>query len=146
MAIPKSIVRINKDGIKFVDNLDRTQYTVHELIRAALKDSAKIVVKRSKDNYKRSFKVRTGRGLKAVQSWVRASQDIPDLQIGIKSSGFYMSYFELGANEVIKETRALTTAAKESVPDIIALTNIYLNKVNDDNLFLDEEEYIGDDS
>ena len=36
MAMPKSVVRMNnKNGITFIDNVDRTKYTLRELTRAA---------------------------------------------------------------------------------------------------------------
>ena len=46
MAMPKSVIRINnKNGITFIDNVDRTKYTLRELTRAALRDTGKYVCK-----------------------------------------------------------------------------------------------------
>ena len=36
MPLPKSVTKIKKDGIEFVSNVDRAQYTIQELSRAAL--------------------------------------------------------------------------------------------------------------
>ena len=46
MPMPKSVVKIKKDGIEFTSNVDRVQYTIEELTRAALRDAAKLIRKR----------------------------------------------------------------------------------------------------
>ena len=45
MPLPKSVVKINKDGVTYTSSVDRTQYTLLELTRAALRDISKLLRK-----------------------------------------------------------------------------------------------------
>lgn len=83
MSLPKA-VKISKNGVEIISNVDRIQYTLKELERAALRDVGKLVCKRSRQKIKR----RTGRLAKNTQYWVRSKQKIPDLQVGFKPGGF----------------------------------------------------------
>ncbi len=56
MSLPKA-VKITKNGVEIISNVDRIQYTLKELERAALRDVGKLVCKRSRQKIKR----RTGR-------------------------------------------------------------------------------------
>ena len=56
MSLPKA-VKITQNGVEIISNVDRIQYTLKELERAALRDVGKLVCKRSRQKIKR----RTGR-------------------------------------------------------------------------------------
>ena len=43
MAMPKSVTKLNKDGVQFTSSVDKIEYTITELSKAALRDSAKLV-------------------------------------------------------------------------------------------------------
>ena len=43
MSVPKSVVKFDKDGVKFVSSVDWYDYTLKELCRAALRDVGKFV-------------------------------------------------------------------------------------------------------
>ena len=43
MACPKSVVKFTKNGITYTDSVDRANYLITELTRAAMKDVAKYV-------------------------------------------------------------------------------------------------------
>ena len=43
MAVPKSVTRINKNGVQYIDSVDRVNYTLEELTRAALREVGKFV-------------------------------------------------------------------------------------------------------
>lgn len=83
MSLPKSI-KITKNGVEIISNVDRIQYTLKELERAALRDVGKLVCKRTRQKIKR----RSGRLAKNTQYWVRSKQEIPDLKVGFKPGGF----------------------------------------------------------
>lgn len=42
MSLPKS-VKFKKDGVVYENNVDKIKYTMHELARAALRDTGKFV-------------------------------------------------------------------------------------------------------
>lgn len=142
MSVPKSVVKIKKDGVEYISNVDRVQYTMHELCRAALRDIAKLITKRTRQKIKR----RTGRGARNVQYWVRTRQKVPNLQVGLKSKGFYLGFQELGTEKQDK-VGALHGATKESIDDIRVITGKYLSAIEDENRALgliEEEEYQGE--
>ena len=87
MAMPKSVVRINnKNGITFIDNVERTQYTLRELTRAALRDTGKFVCNRFRKNYYSVFKRRKRRVGRATQYWVRKRKKLGLLQKSVKEN------------------------------------------------------------
>jgi len=81
--MPKSVVKVKKDGIEYISNVDRTKYTLTELTRAALKDVGKFLRKRMiQELQKLPGMKRNKRIYNSTQYWVR-KRDC-DLQIGIK--------------------------------------------------------------
>lgn len=80
--MPRSVTRINKKGIKFVSNVDRVQFTIRELCRAALRDTAKFLRKRMIEQLKQLPGMkRSKRIYNSTQYWVRKNEN--DLQIGL---------------------------------------------------------------
>ena len=43
MSVPKSVVKVKKNGVEYTSNVDAAQYYIHELNRAALRDVGKFV-------------------------------------------------------------------------------------------------------
>lgn len=146
MAIP-SYVKIKKDGVELVSGLDRCQYTIKELSRAALKDVGKLVAKRTRAKIPR---VR-GFARRNVQYWVRAKQEFPDLRVGYKQGkgvrGFYARFFETGS-DTTPPLRPLYSAVSENIDDIRRIEGQYLSAIEDENRaigLIDEKEEISDD-
>ena len=75
MPVPKSVTKIvKKDGkntVTFKSDVDRANYTLNELTRAALRDVGKYIAKEFKDDFYSYFDKRTGRVGKYTQFWVR---------------------------------------------------------------------------
>ena len=69
--MPRSVTKVTKNGIEFTSNVDRVNYTMKELCRAALRDVGKLVCKRFRQSYYARFKRRRGRIGKYTQYWVR---------------------------------------------------------------------------
>lgn len=140
MSLPKS-VKITKNGVEIISNVDRIQYTLKELERAALRDVGKLVCKRTRQKIKR----RSGRLAKNTQYWVRSKQETPDLQVGFKPGGFYGLYQEIGTNKYPK-IGALSDAAESNIKDIIKIEQQYLSAVGTEEAErkLNEGEYSGE--
>lgn len=140
MSLPKA-VKITKDGVEIISNVDRIQYTLKELERAALRDVGKLVCKRTRQKIKR----RSGRLAKNTQYWVRSKQEVPDLQVGFKPGGFYGLYQEIGTNKYPK-IGALSDAAESNIKDIIKIEQQYLSAVGTEEAErkLNEGEYSGE--
>ena len=139
MSLPKSVVKIKKDGVEFTSGVDRVSYTIRELTRAALRDVGKLVCKRTRQKIKR----RTGRLSKNIQYWVRKKEG--DLLVGFKPGGFYGGFQELGTEKQPK-VGALSNAVKENINTIRDIEGRYLSAIEDEQKALrliEEGEYTG---
>jgi HK97 gp10 family phage protein len=140
MALPKSVVKIKKNGVEFTSNVDRIKYTLTELSRAALKDVGKLVTKRTRQSIQRN----TGRLSKNTQYWVRKKET--DLQVGFKPGGFYGIFQELGTFKEPKHA-ALQNAVMENIDEIRRIEGAYLKAIEDENRakgLIDESEEMGE--
>lgn len=143
MPLPKSVTKINKDGVQFISNVDRVQYTLEELTRAALRDTGKFVCNRFRKSYYSTFKRRKGRVGKYTQYWVRKREN--NLQVGIKPFAFYGLFQETGSSKT-KKLGLLQRAVKENIPEIVKIQSKYLSGLEDESKALsmiNECEYIG---
>lgn len=147
MAVPKSVTKIiKKDGkneVTFTTNIDRLNYTLNELTRAALRDSGKYIVKMFKDDYYSFFDKQTGRVGKFAQYWVRKKEN--DLQVGIKPNAFYGGFQEKGT-EKQPALGMLTHAAEDNIAEIVRIQSQYLSALESEAealALIDEEEYEG---
>lgn len=142
MALP-NYVKITKNGVEYISGLDRCQYTIKELTRAALRDVGKFVCRKARAKIPR----KSGRARKNMQYWVRSKQEHPDLQVGYKPSGFYGGYFETGTDKVPK-LAPFYSAVSENIDEIRRIEGQYLSAIEDENRALgliDEEETESDD-
>lgn len=140
MSLPKA-VKIKKNGVEYISNVDRLEYTLTELIRAALRDTGKFICNRTRQKIKR----RTGRLAKNTQYWVRTRQPTPNLQVGFKPGGFYGLYQEIGTTE-IAATKALTTSTENNISQIREIQAQYLSALGTEHgeQIINEKEYEGE--
>ena len=159
MAMPKSVTKIKKGGVEYVSNVDQTQYTITELSRAALRDTAKLLRRRIKDMAPED----TGNLKRNVGSWVRKSgdDDVPYLQVGVYDReraekkglkhAYYATWQELGTRNMDAANNGrgfIRPAVMDSIDDIRRIQGKYLSAIEDENKALgliDEEEEIADD-
>jgi len=125
MAIPKSVVKMNKNGVQFTSDVDKVQYTIRELTRAALRDVGKFVTRETRKKINR----RTGRVAKNTQYWVR-KHDV-DLQVGFKPGGFYGGFQELGTSKTPK-VGALYNTVSSNVAMIVKIESQYLSALENE--------------
>lgn len=140
MPLPKS-VKFSRNGVEFLSNCDRIQYTLKELTRAALRDTGKFVCRETRKKIKR----RTGRLAKNTQYWVRARQETPDLQVGFKPGGFYGLFQEIGTQKQPK-IAALTESTENNIATIQKIQQQYLSAIGTESAesMINEEEYSGE--
>lgn len=153
MPLPKSVTKINKNGVTFTSNVDKAQYTIQELSRAALKDVAKFlkyeIVKEMKSTLPGMKKSK--RPSKAVQSWVRAKET--DLQIGfgntkkgLSGETWYGILQELGSSNHRKRG-IIRNVVYANISKIIEIESKYLSALEDEARALsliDEAEEVAD--
>lgn len=146
MPVPKSVVKFDKDGVKFVSNVDRVSYTMKELARAALRDVGKFVCRTFRKSYYQHFGKRSGRVGKFTQYWVKHKYEIhPALQVGVKPNGFYGGYQEFGTSKQPK-LGLLTKAVFDNIPTIVKIESQYLSALEDEARALElisEKDYEG---
>ena len=138
MPLPKS-VKFSKNGVEYLSNCDRIQYTISELTRAALRDTGKFICRETRKKIKR----RTGRLAKNTQYWVRSKSG--DLQVGFKPGGFYGLFQEIGTVKQPK-VAALSESAQGNISTIQKIQQQYLSAVGSESgeNMINEGEYSGE--
>jgi hypothetical protein len=143
MSIPKSVVKIKKGNIEYISSVDRVQYTINELSRAALRDVGKFICNKFRSGYYGFFKRKKGNVGRYTQYWVRRKEC--DLQVGIKPNAFYGGFQELGSSK-LKKYGLLQQTVSESIPEIVAIESKYLSALEDEAsalAMIEEDEYEG---
>jgi len=144
--MPKTITKVTKDGVTFKSNVDRAQYTIYELKRAALRDVAKLVRKRMIEKLKKLPGMKKNRRIyKSTQYWVRKRES--DLQIGFSADAWYSARSELGTHG--QPARGiLRGTVYDNIDEIVKIQGKYLSAVEDDlkaKALIDEEESVSPD-
>lgn len=137
MSVPKSVMKINKGGITYISSVDRVQYTMNELSRAAMRDVGKYIRKLVIAKQKGLPGLKKGkRPYTATQFWVRPKE--ADLQIGFGNSKkgttgdtWYAIQQELGqknqpARHFLRET------VYDNIPKIIEIESKYISSLEDE--------------
>lgn len=142
MSIPK-YVTIKRGQVEYISGLDRCQYTIKELSRAALRDVGKFVCQ----NARKKIRRRSGKARRYLQYWVRSKQKYPDMQIGYKPAGWYGGYLETGTDSISKIAPIYSTVA-ENIDEIRRIEGQYLSAIENENKALgliNESEELSDD-
>lgn len=143
MGLPKSITKIKKGNVEFISNVDRINYTLNELTRAALRDVGKFICNKFRSKYYGIFKRKKGKVGRYTQYWVRKKEC--DLQVGLKPFAFYGGFQELGSSKT-KKLGLLQETVEENIDQIRLIQGKYLSAIEDENRALgliDEKEYEG---
>lgn len=140
MGVP-SVVKVTKNGVEFTSSIDRTQYLITELERAALREVGKFIRKIIWKQARLQTGQRKGKRISnAFQFWVRKRET--DLQIGIKHDTWYGIGEELGTKKQ-RKLGILANAVMNNIDDIRRIMAVYLKYVEDEQLALqkiDENE------
>lgn len=154
MSTPKSVVKISKNGVVYESSVDKCQYYLFELTRAALRDVGKFVIKKFREMYYASFHRHTGDGGKATRYKVISGKNTkyPRVEIGLPHSGkgkevkgFYSYFQEFGTSNTPK-LGLLTRAVEDNISEIVKIESQYLSALEDEAAALsmiNEEDYEG---
>ena len=146
MSVPQSVTKVTKDGVEFTSNVDRVNYTMKELCRAALRDVGKFVCKRFRQSYYQSFRRKSGKVGKYSQYFVKYKrEDVPSLEVGVKPNAFYGGFQEVGSSKTAK-LGLLTDAVESNIAEIIKIESQYLSALEDEAAALSkisEQDYEG---
>ena len=133
MSLPKSVIKIDKKGVKFVSNVDAAKYTIRELTFGANYDMAKALMKLLRDEAKKSPSIKRlpNKRFRALfQYWVRKRD--ADLQIGIKADTWYGVDAELGTKNQPKRG-ILRNTVYNNIPLIKEIQGKYFSAISDKN-------------
>lgn len=162
MAVPKSVVRIVKGDVKYVSNVDRVQYTLVELTRAALRDVGRFVVWRANNEAMKlrgmfSKKASAGASFEGPHKRVKGTtstflysvpwvkKGLPHLEVGITDDAWYGVDQELGSSEMPR-LGILRNTAQANLAKIVEIESKYLSALEDEAealRLIDEKEYTG---
>lgn len=147
MSVPKSVVKIKKSGIEYTSNIEKSEYFIFELTRAALRDVGKFVCKKFKEAYYSHFHRLTGNVGKSTKYKVISSKNTkyPRVEVGIKGEGFYGAFQEFGTSKTPK-LGLLSKSAKDNIAEIVSIESQYLSALEDEAkalTLIDEQETEG---
>lgn len=147
MGLPRSVTKVNKaGGVTFTSNVDRINYTINELCRAALRDVAKVLRKKMILKLKKLSGMKNNKRIyKTTQYWVRKID--ADLQIGMKHDTWYGAQQELGTRNQPKRGIVRDTVF-ENIQEIRNIQAQYLSAIDDEQAalrLLDEAEAVSGD-
>ena len=152
MSVPKSVVKINKNGVQYTSSVDRASYTILELTRAALRDVGRFIVRTANSKamklqgLKKSRRVR-GRTSTFLYSVPWAKTGLPHLEVGVTDDTWYGVEQELGTSKQPKR-QILRNSAHDNIAQIIEIESQYLSALENEAKALrlvSEEEYRGGD-
>jgi len=133
MSVPKSVVRFDKNGVKYVSSVEYAQYTIKELSRAALRDVGKFVSRECNKAAQKLPGMRKSKRVRgktsAFQYWARKKEG--DLQVGIKHATWYGTQQELGDRNQPKRD-ILRSTVYNNIPTIVEIESQYLTALEDE--------------
>jgi hypothetical protein len=149
MGLPRTVTRTTKNGVKFTSNVDRANYTLGELTRAALRDIGKFLTRRMHQKIRgiaSKSLTRSPRVRNAFQYWNRRRET--DLIVGIKHDTWYGVDQELGTDGQPKRD-ILRSTVIENINIIEQIQAQYLehieNEMNARRLIDENAEVSNDD-
>lgn len=144
MALPNAKMKIDKNGVRFESNVQAVKYSLKQLIKAALRDTAKFLRKKMVLKFKKLPGLKKSKRIyNSAQYWVRKIEG--DLQIGLKHNTWYGALQELGDKGQPKRN-ILRDTVYENVDEIQKIQVQYLSALNEENPNVpNEEEYMSGD-
>jgi len=156
MPMPKSVTKINKDGVHFISSVEKVDYTIAELSKAALRDVSKLL----KRIIKNDIAVYRGVLKSNVASWVRKDRVTGqiELQIGIydrkqsikkgKTPAIHAHFLEFGTRSMPAQP-FLTPAVTNNIKLIRDIQSKYLSAIENESKaigLIEEGDEISDES
>lgn len=158
MSAPKSVTKLKtKNGsveVEYTSDVDATEYYIHELSRAAMRDVGKFLARTFKASYYDHFERHTGNAGKATKYKVIAGPKTtaPRVQVGLPTGrvdGFYAYFQEFGTHDGrVPALGLLTHAAQDNVAEIVKIESQYLDGLSGEaarlEALVDEKDMEGD--
>lgn len=150
MAVPKSVVKIKKDGVQYTSSVDKASYTILELSRAAMRDVGKFLAYTANaqaqklKGMKKSRRVR-GKTSTFLYTVPWAKTGLPHLEVGVKHNTWYGADQEMGTSKQPRR-QILRNTAHDNIATIVEIESKYLSAMEDEAealRLINEKEYSG---
>ena len=151
MSAPKSVVKINKNGVTYTSKVDFACYNIFELSRAAMRDVGKYLATRMRAAARKLPGSQNDRFVRYKTAGIifKVPYDpngLPHAEIGTKEDSWYTEEHERGSS---KQPRRgiLHDTAYQNIAQIIEIESQYLSALEDDAKALSlisEGEYSGE--
>ncbi len=150
MSVPKSVVKISRNGVEYTSSVDRASYTILELTRAALRDAGKYIVRTANSEAMKLKGLRKSRRVRGKTSTFKyqvpwAESGLPHLEVGVKHGTWYGEQQELGTSNQPKRG-ILRNTVYDNIAQIVEIESQYLSSLEDEAAALrliSEQEYAG---
>lgn len=150
MAVPKSVVKINKKGVQYTSSVDKASYTILELTRAAMRDVGKFLAYTANAEAQKLKGLKKSRRVRGKSStflynvpWVQ--KGLPHLAIGVTHDTWYGVDQELGTSNQPRR-QILRNTAHGNIAKIVEIESKYLSAMEDEAealRLISEKEYSG---
>lgn len=150
MAVPKSVIKIRKGNVEYTSSVDKANYTIVELTRAALRDVGKYLARTANSKamglkgLKKSRRVR-GKTSTFLYNVPWAKTGLPHLEVGVTHDTWYGVEQEMGTSKQPRR-QILRNSAHDNVAQIVEIESQYLSALSDEAAALrliNENEYSG---
>lgn len=150
MAVPKSVIKIRKGNVEYTSSVDKANYTIVELTRAALRDVGKYLARTANSKamelkgLKKSRRVR-GKTSTFLYNVPWAKTGLPHLEVGVTHDTWYGVEQEMGTSKQPRR-QILRNSAHDNVAKIVEIESQYLSALSDEAAALrliNENEYSG---
>ena len=136
MGVP-SVSKFTKDGVEFTSSVDRANYYIDELTRAAMKDVGRFIMKQCSSEVKgiNRFLRRARYATRRYQYWVRKKEN--DLIVGVENTKYgadtawWADQSELGTEKQPKRG-ILRNAVYNNIDKIREIEAQYLSAIEDE--------------
>lgn len=138
MAVPKSVIKFNKNGVRYTSSVDRVNYTINELTRRAMMDVGRFVLREVSKKVRgiNKFTRKARYAPKRYQMWVLKKEN--ELVLGIENTkkgantAWWADQAELGTNGQPKRG-ILYETVRDNIDKIREIEGRYLSAIEDEN-------------
>lgn len=138
MAVPKSVIKFNKNGVQYTSSVDRVNYTINELTRRAMMDVGRFVLREVSKKVRgiNKFTRKARYAPKRYQMWVLKKEN--ELVLGIENTkkgantAWWADQAELGTNGQPKRG-ILYETVRDNIDKIREIEGQYLSAIEDEN-------------
>lgn len=138
MNVPKSVVKIKRNGVEYTSNVDYALYNIFELTRAAMRDVGRFLTSRMNAEARKLPGSQQDKDVKKYTAQFRYKvpfnpDDLPFVEVGVQDnkSSWYTDEHELGSS---KQPRRgiMNDTAHANVAQIIEIESQYLSALEDE--------------